>query len=134
MLHIIRVDPNYYLSRSATLPYVWKNISKTKPNYRMCVYNQCRDLILLRFFFGAFIHNWRPFMSEVMYLFQTFTECLINTHILICRHDRCHCKLWNASWFYYFFLEILRTQLTSIHVSTTAPSKWATLKINNTLN
>ena len=34
-----------------------------------------RHLILLRFL-GIFIHYWRPFMSEVLYLHQTFTDCM----------------------------------------------------------
>ena len=29
--------------------------------------------------------------------------CLINTHILIYRHARCNCKLWNAIWCYCVF-------------------------------
>ena len=37
--------------------------------------------------------------------------CLLNTHILICQHARCGCKLWNASCFYYVSL---RTQLSNI--------------------
>ena len=32
--------------------------------------------------------------------------CLTNTHILIYRHARCDCKLWNALWFYCGFLDI----------------------------
>ena len=36
-------------------------------------------LILLRFL-GIFIHYWQPFMSEVLYLHQTFTDCMSNQY------------------------------------------------------
>ena len=35
-------------------------------------------LILYSFFLGIFIHYWRQFMPEVLYLHQTFTECLFD--------------------------------------------------------
>ena len=28
------------------------------------------------FFLGIYIHNWRPFMSELLYLGQTLTDCV----------------------------------------------------------
>ena len=34
-----------------------------------------RHLILL-YFLAIFIHNWRAFMSEVLYLHQSFTDCV----------------------------------------------------------
>ena len=43
------------------------------------------------------------FAFKSTYLHQTLTECVSNTHILIYRHTRCDCKLWNILWFYSVF-------------------------------
>ena len=32
-------------------------------------------------FFRVFVHNWRPFASELFYLHQTFTDCVSNQYI-----------------------------------------------------
>ena len=57
-----------------------------------------------------FMHYYWTFMSEWLYLHQTFTDYISNqyTHIYI-RHARCHSKLWNTFWFYSVFLWILYT-------------------------
>ena len=45
----------------------------------------------------------------VTYIFTKLSQNmrLINTHILIYQHVMCHCKLWNASWFYCVFFGVL---------------------------
>ena len=48
-------------------------------------------------FLGIFIHNWQPFMSEVLYLHQTFTDCVFNQNTLFC--VKCNCMLWKVLWF-----------------------------------
>ena len=42
--------------------YIWPFEIWPNPNYVV-------------FFLRIFIHNWRPFMSEALYLHQTFTNC-----------------------------------------------------------
>ena len=91
-----------FLDRSKTLPYVWKNITEmnnicvwkdiASPKFhRICVlliltfwYIYMLDvtasygtsLEFIAFFLGIFIHNWRSFMSDLLYLHQTFTSCV----------------------------------------------------------
>ena len=94
------------LGSSKTLPYVWKKYHKNEWHLRLvtqifteCVSNQythfdiskyqmrqqvmVSTLILLRFL-CYYIHYWWPFMSELLYLQQTFTDCVSNeyTHSL----------------------------------------------------
>ena len=56
--------------------------------------------LILLLLLGIFIHNWRSFLSEVMYLHQTLTECVSDwfTYIsmLICQ---CACRSWKVLWF-----------------------------------
>ena len=39
-----------------------------------------RSLILLRFFLRIFMHNYKAFMSGVIYLHLTFTDCMSNQY------------------------------------------------------
>ena len=61
---------------SATLPYIWKIHYKIE-----------RHLCLVAHIITK--------LSQNVYL--------VNTHILIYRHVRCACKLWNEFWFYCAF-------------------------------
>ena len=48
-----------------------------------------------------YIKNERH-LSLVTHSFTKLSQnvCLIDTHILMYRHARCDCKLWNTLWFY----------------------------------
>ena len=63
-------------------------------------------------FVRIFIHNWQSFMSEVLYLYQTFISYVynpiinVNVIILICQHTRCDSMLWRliilrCYWIFY---------------------------------
>ena len=41
--------------------------------------------LILMFFLGIFIHNWRAFMSEVLCQDQTFTDCVSDW----CQNSKC---------------------------------------------
>ena len=43
--------------------------------------------------------DWQSFMSEVLYIHQTFTDCVSNTYILISQYARCNYKLRKVLWF-----------------------------------
>ena len=100
-----------------TLPYVWKTRSQKwaafvfgssycYQTFTECVSSQCthfykftyqmwqevmeRPLIWLRFL-GILIRFWQPFMSQVLYLHQTFTDCVSNQYI---NFDLSTCQMW----------------------------------------
>ena len=103
------------LGRTATLSYVWKIHHKnwrhlrliahrfTKLSHNVCLVNthnliyryarcDCKLRNVLWFycvFLGIFIHYWRPLMSEVLYLYQIFTDCMsyqyLHFDMLICQ-------------------------------------------------
>ena len=50
-------------------------------------------LLVLLHFLGTFKNYLRPFVSEVLYLHQTFIcMCLIYIHILVCQYAKCDCN------------------------------------------
>ena len=59
---------------------------------------------LFKFFDYFHTFNWRAFMFEVFYLYQTFTDCGLN--ILICQYAKCDCRLLRVLWLNYVFLWI----------------------------
>ena len=74
-------------------------------------------LIFLIFWYSdilIFIHNWRTFTFEVLYLHQTFISDVSDefTHIKIFQYARCNFKLWSITWLFVNF----NTLLTTIHV------------------
>ena len=45
-------------------------------------------------FFGIFIHYWRPFISELLYIFSKLLQIVyLNKYILMYWHARCNFKL-----------------------------------------
>ena len=50
-------------------------------------------------------HKSERQLRLVAYIFTKLAQnvCLINIHIFIYQHARCHCRLWNALWFYCVF-------------------------------
>ena len=42
-----------------------------------------RLIQIVAFVFGIFIYYSRPFMSEVLYIHQTFTDCMSNQHTFL---------------------------------------------------
>ena len=76
-------------------------------------HNVAEFLILLGYFFGQVdntalcLKKYRKNEWHLCLVAHIFTKhsqnvCLINTHILICQHGRCDCKLWNALLFWVF--------------------------------
>ena len=48
-------------------------------------YGMSLDLIV---FFKNFVHNWRIFMSEVLYFHQTFINCVFDVNIKIFSYNK----------------------------------------------
>ena len=85
---------NLCLARSKTLPYVWKKYYKneqhlylvahilTKISQNVCIHlpdittSFGKSVDFISFFGYILIHYWWPFMSELLYLHQTFTDCV----------------------------------------------------------
>ena len=82
-----------------TLPYIWKNerhlclviYTFTKLLQNGCLINihilmywyarcNCKLWKVPWFYCIFFMHYWRQFMSELLYLHQTFTDCLSNQY------------------------------------------------------
>ena len=99
------------LGRSKILPYDWKYHKNqrhlcllthifTKHSHNVCPidthilmyqYARCdckllNSFWLYRVFLGIFIHYWRAFKSEVLYLHQTFADCMSQNLKLADRH------------------------------------------------
>ena len=70
------------------MPYVWKIFHKNEWHLRLVAHIFTKRSLILLHFLGISIHYWRPFMSEVLYLHQTFTDYVSNQYT--------HYNMWNV--------------------------------------
>ena len=61
------------------------------------------SLILLRFYVFSYIIDDHSRLNFCMSTKLSQIVCLINVHILVCKHATCDCSLWKVLWFNAFF-------------------------------